>query len=89
MKKAARLAEYVICWFVAAVLLLLALGVVFSAPIEDLVRNGGVRNRRGGDLFAGLVVVFGEPIVRAFFGTLCVALACLFAWIPVRRRRER
>ena len=61
----------------ALIFLMAAVGVVFFAPLADLVRNGGGRNR-GGNMFLGWVMLFGEPVARAILGTLSVGLAWLF-----------
>jgi hypothetical protein len=61
----------------AVLLLVMAVGVVFFAPIEELSRTRGVRGG-GGELFLGLVLWLSEPVARAAAGTALVGLAWLF-----------
>jgi hypothetical protein len=62
----------------AVLLLVMAVGVVFFAPIEELSRTRGLRGGSSSGLFLGLVFWLGEPVARAAAGTVLVGLAWLF-----------
>jgi hypothetical protein len=70
----------------AVVCLGLAIGAVFFASSDQLAKNGGVRNRHGGDLFAGLALYFGESVARALVGSVLLMMAWLFWRLSVKRR---
>jgi hypothetical protein len=61
---------------IALLFLIMAIAVVFFAPLEALTRDG----RKGGNVVGGWVVLFGEPVARAVVGTVLVGLAWLAVW---------
>jgi len=63
---------------VAVLCVLAAIGAVFFASPEQLMKNGGVRNSGGGDIFRGLTALLGDLGARLFVGGLLMGMGVLF-----------
>lgn len=69
-----------------AVLYLIAgIGILFFASFDQLAFTQGIRSRNSGELFVGLVAIFGEPLTRTLIASLFFAAAWL-CW-PKRHKR--